>query len=247
MQDQQLNFQHSDQQNFQHSVETTAQPTNEYTFLQCFSSGSSASSFSLSVPKTYNNSLIGISRPIPTTSSFRGESSSLGECSSSSAKSSSEKSPKRGELGKHSEDYKQKREKNNIAVRKSREKAKRRLKLNEIRINELISENEQLKNRVDVMSRVVAGLRTLLTTFGYSDHKIDYEISKTLSDERRVDWKKSFLVYLVFNSLVNNFLIFVNLMWFSKINLSFNWSQQIVWRRIKLFSIYSYMLYTKVL
>ncbi|XP_054161028.1 CCAAT/enhancer-binding protein gamma-like [Oppia nitens] len=91
-------------------------------------------------------------------------------------------SSSRSNNSRSTDDYKQKREKNNIAVRKSREKAKRRLKLNEIRINELMSENQQLKNRVEVMARVVGGLRLLLTTFGYSESRIDTKVTEEFTN-----------------------------------------------------------------
>ena len=167
----QINFR-SESSNYQQNIDEIAQ-NNEYSFLQCFSG--SANQYSLTAPKTYNNSLLGISRPLPLSTAF-------GESSSSLSSKSTAKSPNEKELNKYSEDYKQKREKNNIAVRKSREKAKRRLKLNEARINELIAENEQLKNRIEVMTRVMNGLRSLLITFGYTNNKIDYEISKTLAN-----------------------------------------------------------------
>ena len=172
MQDQ-INFR--EPSNFQHNIDEIAQ-NNEYNFLQCFSG--SANQYSLTVPKTYSNSLVGISRPLTLTTT-------IGESSSSLSSKSTEKSSNTKEVNKYSEDYKQKREKNNIAVRKSREKAKRRLKLNEIRINELVAENEQLKSRIEVMTRVINGLRSLLTTFGYTSNKIDYEISKTLAEGNR--------------------------------------------------------------
>jgi hypothetical protein len=81
------------------------------------------------------------------------------------------------------EEYKQKRERNNIAVRKSREKAKKRLRCNETRINELLIENEQLKKRTEVLSKLLNSLRLLLNTFGYSHDKINFEVSKSISQQ----------------------------------------------------------------
>ncbi len=81
------------------------------------------------------------------------------------------------------EEYKQKRERNNIAVRKSREKAKRRLRCNETRINELLIENEQLKKRIEVLSKLLNGLRLMLNTFGYSHENINFEVSKSISQQ----------------------------------------------------------------
>jgi hypothetical protein len=81
------------------------------------------------------------------------------------------------------EEYKQKRERNNMAVRKSREKAKKRLRCNETRINELLIENEQLKKRIEVLSKLLNGLRLLLNRFGYSQDKINFEVSKSISQQ----------------------------------------------------------------
>lgn len=81
---------------------------------------------------------------------------------------------------KETEEYKVKRERNNIAVRKSREKAKRRLKENETRAHELIVDNEQLRNRIKILSNMLQGLRMLLNTCGVSQEKINFEINKCI-------------------------------------------------------------------
>lgn len=83
---------------------------------------------------------------------------------------------------KETNEYKVKRERNNVAVRKSREKAKRRLKENESRAHELIMDNEVLRNRVKLLSKMHHGLRVLLNSFGVSQEKINFEISKSISD-----------------------------------------------------------------
>ena len=165
---QQVNFGTTGANNFEQAM-SISNNQSEYNFLHRLDN---PTNFSMSLSKSYTNSLMGI--PSTTASST----------SSSLLDNSLEKmSANKKQVNKYSEDYKQKREKNNIAVRKSREKAKRRLKLNELRINELVAENQQLKGRIEVMNRVVNGLRALLTTFGYSHSKIDYEINKTLSQQ----------------------------------------------------------------
>ncbi|KAH9402108.1 hypothetical protein TYRP_016682 [Tyrophagus putrescentiae] len=85
---------------------------------------------------------------------------------------------------KETEEYKVKRERNNIAVRKSREKAKRRLKENETRAHELIVDNEQLRNRIKILSNMLQGLRMLLNTCGCiepTEHLLQGAIESGLS------------------------------------------------------------------
>lgn len=58
-----------------------------------------------------------------------------------------------------SPEYRQRRERNNIAVRKSRDKAKRRNQEMQQKLVELSAENEQLRRRVEQLTRDLAGLR----------------------------------------------------------------------------------------
>lgn len=191
MQPSQTSFETAGAPNFEQAMSISHNP-NEYNFLHRLEN---PTNFSMSLPKTYASSLIGM--PSSSTSS-NSSSPFANSCPESIDKLTADKK----EVNKYSEDYKQKREKNNIAVRKSREKAKRRLKLNELRINELISENQKLKNRIEVMNRVVNGLKALLTTFGYSHSKIDYEINKTLSQQ---PWSPS--ESLGFGSLADHIIV----------------------------------------
>ncbi|XP_006880586.1 PREDICTED: CCAAT/enhancer-binding protein delta-like [Elephantulus edwardii] len=69
-----------------------------------------------------------------------------------------DKAAKRGpERG--SPEYRQRRERNNIAVRKSRDKAKRRNQEMQQKLVELSAENEKLQRRVEQLTRDLAGLR----------------------------------------------------------------------------------------
>ena len=81
---------------------------------------------------------------------------------------------------KETEEYKVKRHRNNLAVRKSREKSKRRLKENENRAQDLIVDNQQLRNRINVLSKMMGILRMLLYTSGVSQDKINIEISRSV-------------------------------------------------------------------
>ena len=75
-----------------------------------------------------------------------------------------------------------KRERNNIAVRKSREKSKKRQKENEARAQELIAENEILRHKCNVLSKMTEGVRVLLTTNGVPHEKVSIELSKVIQD-----------------------------------------------------------------
>ncbi|CAJ0948423.1 unnamed protein product [Ranitomeya imitator] len=64
-------------------------------------------------------------------------------------------------LDKHSSEYKQRRERKNIAVRKSCDKAKIRNMETRHRVLELTAENERLQKRVEQLSRELGTLRSL--------------------------------------------------------------------------------------
>ncbi|XP_041060239.1 CCAAT/enhancer-binding protein beta-like [Carcharodon carcharias] len=64
-------------------------------------------------------------------------------------------------VDKHSDEYRLRRERNNIAVRKSRDKAKLRNVETQHKVLELTAENERLQKRVDQLSRELATLRNL--------------------------------------------------------------------------------------
>ncbi|XP_037096446.1 CCAAT/enhancer-binding protein beta [Syngnathus acus] len=80
------------------------------------------------------------------------------------AKLSSGKAKKR--LDKDSEEYRQRRERNNLAVRKSRDKAKMRNLETQHKVLELAAENDRLQKRVEQLSRELATLRNLLSATG---------------------------------------------------------------------------------
>ncbi|MBN3296788.1 CCAAT/enhancer-binding protein beta [Amia ocellicauda] len=78
--------------------------------------------------------------------------------------SSGSKGKKR--LEKDSEEYRLRRERNNVAVRKSRDKAKQRNIETQHKVLELAAENERLQKRVEQLSRELATLRNLLSATG---------------------------------------------------------------------------------
>lgn len=79
-------------------------------------------------------------------------------------KMSSGKAKKR--LDKDSDEYKMRRERNNLAVRKSRDKAKKRNLETQHRVLELTAENDRLQKRVEQLSRELTTLRNLLSATG---------------------------------------------------------------------------------
>lgn len=81
------------------------------------------------------------------------------------------------------EEYKRKRERNNIAVRKSREKAKNRLRDNESKVHELVLSNEHLRKQIKILSKVLQRLHLLVKSCGVSTEIINREISRSVNME----------------------------------------------------------------
>ncbi|KAI5610296.1 CCAAT/enhancer-binding protein beta [Silurus asotus] len=69
-------------------------------------------------------------------------------------------------LDKDSDEYRMRRERNNLAVRKSRDKAKMRNLETQHKVLELAAENERLQKRVEQLSRELSTLRNLLSATG---------------------------------------------------------------------------------
>ncbi|POI24804.1 hypothetical protein CIB84_011446, partial [Bambusicola thoracicus] len=62
-------------------------------------------------------------------------------------------------VDRFSPEYRQRRERNNIAVRKSRDKAKRRNQEMQQKLLELSAENEKLHKKIEQLTRDLSGLR----------------------------------------------------------------------------------------
>lgn len=75
----------------------------------------------------------------------------------------SPRSKSRKALEKGSEEYLVKRERNNVAVRKSRTKAKLKHIETQMRVGELTEENEQLRNRVVLLQKELNALKSFIT------------------------------------------------------------------------------------
>ena len=76
--------------------------------------------------------------------------------------------PKKHSVDKHSCEYRQKRDRNNVAVRKSREKSKVRVLDTEKRVKELEEENTQLQSKIALLSKELNVLKSLFTSAGVS-------------------------------------------------------------------------------
>ncbi|XP_067856688.1 CCAAT/enhancer-binding protein beta-like [Heptranchias perlo] len=77
------------------------------------------------------------------------------------SKAAGGKSKSKKSVDKHSDEYRLRRERNNIAVRKSRDKAKLRNVETQHKVLELSAENDRLQKKVEQLSRELATLRNL--------------------------------------------------------------------------------------
>lgn len=69
-------------------------------------------------------------------------------------------------LDKNSDEYRMRRQRNNIAVRKSRDKAKIKQQETEIKVQQLNEENERLQKKVDLLMKELTVLKSLFTNVG---------------------------------------------------------------------------------
>lgn len=76
------------------------------------------------------------------------------------------KSSRRKSLDKNSEEYRQRRDRNNVAVRKSRDKAKEKQKETDRRVKHLSDENERLQKKCDLLAKELNVLKGLFVNVG---------------------------------------------------------------------------------
>jgi len=81
------------------------------------------------------------------------------------------RSKPRKPIEKGSEEYVMKRERNNVAVRKSRTKAKLKHIETQMRVGELTEENSQLRNRVNVLQKELNALKAYISFNGPQNRK----------------------------------------------------------------------------
>lgn len=84
---------------------------------------------------------------------------------SSSANNNKRKSQN---IAKDDNEYMKKRARNNVAVKKSREKAKNRIQETQVRVEQLSKENEELQTKVNLLSKELNVLRALFTNGGFT-------------------------------------------------------------------------------
>ncbi|KAK2704168.1 CCAAT/enhancer-binding protein delta-like [Artemia franciscana] len=82
--------------------------------------------------------------------------------------------------GKVTDEYRRRRERNNIAVRKSREKAKLRSRETEEKVKLLARENDRLHKRCDLLTEEVTILRSLFGTVGGMPDAVQREVARRL-------------------------------------------------------------------
>ena len=83
---------------------------------------------------------------------------------------------------KSTDEYRRRRERNNVAVRKSREKAKMRSRETEERVKILARENDRLQKRVELLQEELSVLRSLFTSVGVLPDHVHRELAKHLDN-----------------------------------------------------------------
>merc|ERR1719341_1355967 len=96
-------------------------------------------------------------------------------CSMGSMKSFSKKPHEKG-----TDEYKRRRERNNIAVRKSREKAKIRTRETEDRVKKLVVENDRLHKKCELLSKEVAVFHSMFTNVQFLPEHVQREVRKQM-------------------------------------------------------------------
>lgn len=89
---------------------------------------------------------------------------------------------KKNSSDKTGDDYRRRRERNNVAVRKSREKAKMRTRETEDRVKILARENERLQKKVELLQEELSVLRSLFSSVGVLPEHIHRELAKHLDN-----------------------------------------------------------------
>ena len=85
---------------------------------------------------------------------------------------------KKRAVNKDSEEYRQKRDRNNVAVRKSRQKTKVRVGETEQRVKELEDENAQLQSKIALLSKELNVLKSLFSSAGVTQPPPSWRIKE---------------------------------------------------------------------
>lgn len=109
------------------------------------------------------------------------------ESSTENTYSKTSKAAKRSGGKNEDDDYVKKRERNNIAVRKSRMKAKERIEETRRRVLDLSKENEELRSKVSLLQKELNVLRSLFANGGITvPSEINVQFTNTNSDNQAV-------------------------------------------------------------
>ncbi|XP_043238248.1 CCAAT/enhancer-binding protein alpha-like [Amphibalanus amphitrite] len=85
-------------------------------------------------------------------------------------------------IDRSSDEYRRRRERNNVAVRRSREKAKMRSRETEERVKLLTRENDGLHKRIEMLSKELGVLKNLFANVGVLPDQLHREIAKHLGE-----------------------------------------------------------------
>lgn len=83
-------------------------------------------------------------------------------------------------VDKSSDEYKRRRERNNIAVRKSREKAKARTRETEERVKKLVMDNDRLHKKCELLSKEVAVFHSMFANVHCLPEHVQRELRKQM-------------------------------------------------------------------
>jgi predicted RNase H-like nuclease (RuvC/YqgF family) len=73
---------------------------------------------------------------------------------------------KRRSVDKNSDEYRRRRERNNVAVKRSRQKTRMRVQATESRVKDLEDENKDLKQKIELLTKELTVLKSLFITSG---------------------------------------------------------------------------------
>ena len=85
-----------------------------------------------------------------------------------------------GNGDKTNDEYRRRRERNNVAVRKSREKAKLRTRETEERVKILARENDRLQKKNELLQEELGVLRSVFSSVGVLPDHVQREVAKHL-------------------------------------------------------------------
>ena len=141
-----------------------AKPTPETTFQvlrHSTSSSSSGTGTPTSAPAYQTQSMLSLDAAAAAASAS--ESANASRCTSPTTTATS-KRKRKNHVDKNSDEYRKRRERNNMAVKKSREKSRQRSMETEQKVHELSVENQRLQNRIVLLTKELEVLKSLFAS-----------------------------------------------------------------------------------